>query len=122
MGNRRSAPLRQTAGVGRSKTGHEHGRSVPLVAGTHSDRATCPPDEGPSYSSRHVRGARVRRTAVDVAIGAVGALMLAFAVSSWVTTSLTGEPGSMSTGLGLLFAWGVGLVSVALLGWAGVRI
>lgn len=64
----------------------------------------------------------MRRTAVDVAIGAVGALMLAFAVSSWVTTSLTGEPGSMSTGLGLLFAWGVGLVSVALLGWAGVRI
>lgn len=64
----------------------------------------------------------MRRTAVDVAIGAVGALMLAFAVSSWITTSLTGEPGSMSTGLGLLFAGGVGLVSVALLGWAGVRI
>lgn len=76
---------------------------------------------------RHARcvtflGARVRKATVDVAIGLVGVSMLAFAVSSWITTSLTGEPGSMSTGFGSFSAGVLALLSIALLGWAGVRI
>lgn len=64
----------------------------------------------------------MRKATVDVAIGVVGVLTLTFAVSAWITTSLTGEPGSMSTGLGLFVSGALGLVSVPLLGWAGVRI
>lgn len=64
----------------------------------------------------------MRRAAIDVAIGVVGVLVLAFAVSTWVTTTMIGDPGSLATGLGRFYAGGLGSVSVALLGWAGLRI
>lgn len=64
----------------------------------------------------------MRHVALDAAIGVLGVISVTFAVSTGITTSLTGEPGSMSRGFGLLFAGSLGLVSVVLLGLGGRRI